>query len=495
MRLPAVSLRTRIVAAIVGVTTTATAVMAYFAYQVQSDDVVWAFTIAAESRMITDTIDMQKEVDRVRPEERANAILHELRLQPAGWLLVTKPPGKPFTTIARAPLELDGHQVVALGPPRMLSTEIPEELLRPVEAEVLSRPFGTISMSTAHTTDPETGRPVLVVSRDFGGTDYFLVELFDLGVLETDLGALRRNLALIALGVSVLGVGVALVIGRRIRRPIKALSVAADELGAGALDTRVPVKGRDEVAALAESFNTMAARLGSSIDELHAKDRQQRRFVADVAHDLRTPLASMIATVDSLDHAEPATRTRAAEILGTQVRRLAKLVEDLLEIARFDAGKADLRVAPVDLADLVADAAEVTGMEAAVRASGDVTVIADPRRVHVVVANLLSNAVQHGAAPVTVTLDGTGTGTGADTGDVVVRVADAGPGVPEDLLPILFDRFTRGDHARQATGGSGLGLAIARENVLAHGGSLAAHNDGGAVFTVRLPRSSGVENA
>ncbi|MEU5264435.1 HAMP domain-containing sensor histidine kinase [Amycolatopsis sp. NPDC021455] len=488
MRLPAVSLRTRIVAAIVGVTTTATAVMAFFAYRVQSEDVVNAFTIAAESRMVTDTIDMQKEVDRVRPEERANAILDKLRLQPVGWLLVIKPPGKPFTTVARAPLEIAGHPVIALGPPRMVATEIPEDLLRPVEAEVLSRPFGRIWMSDAHTTDPATGRPVLVVSRDFGGTDYFLVEFFDLGVLETDLGALRRNLALIALGVSVLGVGVAFLIGRRIRRPIKELSVAADELGAGALGTRVPVKGRDEVAALAESFNAMAARLGESIDELHAKDRQQRRFVADVAHDLRTPLASMIATVDSLDHAEPATRTRATAILGTQARRLAKLVEDLLEIARFDVGKADLRTAPVDLADLVADAAEVTGVEAAVTTTGDVTVVADPRRVHTVMANLLSNAVRHGAAPVTVTLDGTGE-------NVVVRVADAGPGVPEDLLPILFDRFTRGDHARQATEGSGLGLAIARENVLAHGGTLAAHNDGGAVFTVRLPRSTGVENA
>jgi two-component system sensor histidine kinase MtrB len=279
--------------------------------------------------------------------------------------------------------------------------------------------------------------------------------------------------------VSVVGAGVAFLVGRRVRRPIQALSAAADELGAGALDTRVAVKGRDEVAALATSFNAMAARL-------HAKDRQQRRFVADVAHDLRTPLASMIATVDSLDHAEPATRGRAAEILGTQARRLAKLVEDLLEIARFDAGKADLRVAPVDLADLVADAAEVSCVEAGVTVHGDVTVVADPRRVHTVVANLLSNAVRHGAAPVTVTLDGTGD-------DVVVRVADAGPGVPEELLPILFDRFTRGDHARQATAGSGLGLAIARENVLVHGGSLTVHNDGGAVFTVRFPR--GVENA
>jgi two-component system sensor histidine kinase MtrB len=486
VRLPAVSLRTRIVAAIVGVTTTATAVMAFFAYQVQSEDTVQAFTISAKSRVNDEAIDLQKDIDLPRPEERDNALATRLGWKPIGWLLVSKPPGKPYTTVARAPLELGGSRIVYLAPPPMVATETPEELLRPVEAAVLSRPFHGISMNTANTTNPETGRPVLVVSRDFPGTGYFLVEFFDLGVLETDLGALRRNLGLIALGVDVFGVGVAFLVGLRIRRPIKALSVAADELGAGALDTRVPVKGRDEVAALAASFNTMAARLGESIDELHAKDRQQRRFVADVAHDLRTPLASMIATVDSLDHAEPATRSRAAEILGTQARRLAKLVEDLLEIARFDAGKADLRMEPVDLADLVADAAEVTGVEAAVTASGDVTVVADPRRVHTVVANLLSNAVRHGAAPVTVTLDGTGD-------DVVVRVADTGPGVPEDLLPIMFDRFTRGDHARQATEGSGLGLAIARENVLAHGGSLAAHNDGGAVFTVRLPR--GVENA
>ena len=112
---------------------------------------------------------------------------------------------------------------------------------------------------------------------------------------------------------------------------------------------------------------------------------------------------------------------------------------------------------------------------------GDVTVTADPRRIHTIVCNLLSNAFRHGASPITVTLDGTGD-------EVIVRVADSGPGVPDELLPILFDRFTRGDRARQATDGSGLGLAIARENALVHKGSLTVHNDGGAVFTLTLPR-------
>ncbi|EOD69040.1 sensor histidine kinase [Amycolatopsis vancoresmycina] len=463
MKLPAVSLRTRIVAAIVAVTTTATAVMAYTAYQVQADEAVGRF---AWSAVRNTAADRKVFLEFAGPESAD-------RLGPdPDWALVFDRPGGGLEVVRSAA----GYEGLIPVPDKLT-------MLRAVRGDLFPPGKGPEQLTSRYTSVPQTGRKVFVVNANLPKDGYHLVEFFDFSRFDDDLTALRWKLVRIALGVSVLGVGAALLIGRRIRRPIAALSTAADELGAGALGTRVPVKGRDEVAALAASFNTMAARLGESIDELHAKDRQQRRFVADVAHDLRTPLASMLATVDSLDHAEPATRTRAAEILGTQTRRLAKLVEDLLEIARFDAGKADLRVAPVDLADLVRDTAEVVGTEAAVTATGDVTVVADPRRVHTVVANLLSNAVRHGAAPVTITLDGTGD-------DVVVRVADAGPGVPEELLPILFDRFTRGDHARQVTEGSGLGLAIARENVLAHGGSLAVHNDGGAVFTVRLPRGA-----
>jgi two-component system sensor histidine kinase MtrB len=471
VKLPAVSLRTRIVAAIVAVTTTATAVMAYSAYQVQADEAVGRFAWSAVGNTAAD----RKIFLEFAPDEPVGWLGNvddRLGANPDWALVFDRPGGEPEVVRGAT----GGYQGLIPVPDKLT-------MLRSVRGELFPPGKGPDQLTSLYTSVPQTGRKVFVVNANLPKDGYHLVEFFDFSRFDADLTALRWKLVRIALGVSVLGVGVALLIGRRIRRPIKALSAAADELGAGALGTRVPVKGRDEVAALAASFNTMAARLGESIDELHAKDRQQRRFVADVAHDLRTPLASMLATVDSLDHAEPATRGRAAEILGTQTRRLAKLVEDLLEIARFDAGKADLRVAPIDLADLVADTAEVTGVEAAVTMTGDVTVVADPRRVHTVVANLLSNAVRHGAAPVTVTLDGTGD-------DVVLRVADAGPGVPEELLPILFDRFTRGDHARQATEGSGLGLAIARENVLAHGGSLTVHNDGGAVFTVRLPSST-----
>lgn len=216
----------------------------------------------------------------------------------------------------------------------------------------------------------------------------------------------------------------------------------------------------------------MAGRLGESIE-------QQRRFIADVTHDLRTPVAAMVAVADSL--ADPETRASSARLLGTQSRRLARLVEDLLEISRFDAGVADLRVELVELPALLRDAIAVTGARASLSAAGDVTVTADPRRLHTIACNLLANAVQHGAEPVTVTIDATG------PDQVVVRVADSGPGVPADLAPILFDRFVRGDRSRKATEGSGLGLAVARENAVIHGGRLEVHNEGGTVFTLTLP--------
>jgi two-component system sensor histidine kinase MtrB len=142
---------------------------------------------------------------------------------------------------------------------------------------------------------------------------------------------------------------------------------------------------------------------------------------------------------------------------------------------------ADFRPEPVDLRALLLDAVEASGGSADV--IGDAIVPADPRRLHTVARNLLVNAVRHGAEPVTVTIDATGPDW------VTVRFADSGCGVPADLMPVVFDRFVRGSRSRTAAG-SGLGLAIARENVLVHGGRLDVHNDGGAVFTLSLPRAS-----
>ncbi|WP_243859862.1 sensor histidine kinase [Amycolatopsis arida] len=321
--------------------------------------------------------------------------------------------------------------------------------------------------------DVVAGAPVLAFAAAVGH-DTVLVEFYDLGPMRLELANLQRDLTLIALAVATVGVLAAVLAASGIQRPVRRVAAAARRLGQGELDIRLPVRGRDELADLTRSFNTMAGRLGESIE-------QQRRFIADVTHDLRTPVTAMVAAVDSLEDADPEARSRSARLLGTQTRRLARLVEDLLEISRFDAGVADFRPEPVDLRALLLDAVEASAGGADVEVTGDATVTADPRRLHTIACNLLANAVRHGAEPVTVTIDATRLDL------VTVRFADSGPGVPADLMPILFDRFVRGERSRTAAG-SGLGLAIARENALVHGGQLDVQNEAGAVFTLSLPR-------
>ncbi|MBW4716433.1 HAMP domain-containing histidine kinase [Saccharothrix sp. SC076] len=330
--------------------------------------------------------------------------------------------------------------------------------------------------------DTPNGRQLAIVGEVEPGL--LLAEFYSTRGIDDELATLRSRLAVVAVLISLLGGALGVLAARGVQRRVRTAALAARRLGGGDLTTRLPVRGRDELADLADSFNAMAHRLGESIEQLRQKDQQQRRFVADVAHDLRTPVASMIAAADGLHSPEAADRARSAELLGAQARRLSALVEDLLEMSRFDAGAAEFRPEVVDLAALAADAVELSapGADLPVRHLGDPVVVGDPRRLHTVVRNLVSNAVRHGAFPITVTVDGT------DPARVRVVVADSGPGLPAELAPHVFDRFVRGDHARSQTGGSGLGLAIARENTRLHGGRLEVAHDGGAVFTLTVPR-------
>ncbi|ANN19817.1 two-component sensor histidine kinase [Amycolatopsis orientalis] len=483
-------LRARVTAAVVVVTTTATVAMAFSAAKIQEDDAIERFTAAAKTSFGAMFGQAWPHLEQFMAGNPAALELFSQGMDTAAadWMLVTsypqltnddfKAPEGPPEVIKSSSKSFDWTTGTRnANPPDRRAA------LESVKDVVLLRTSGPGKLLSAITVDPASGRKLLVVSANF--VAYWVVQFFDLTTFEQDLAAQRWKLAYLALGVTVLGVAAAVFAAGRIRRPVLRVASAARDLGDGAFDVRVPVKGRDELADLAGAFNTMADRVGAAIEELRAKDRQQQRFVADVAHDLRTPLASMVATVDTLDDASPEIRTRATELLGTQARRLARLVEDLMEISRFDAGSADLRPELVDLPALVEDAIEVSvpGTPVQVTSTGDTTVPADPRRVHTIVCNLLVNAARYGRTPIEVTLEG--------KRDVVtIRVADSGPGVPEELRPILFDRFVRGDHARQATEGSGLGLSIARENALIHGGEITVHNDRGAVFTVRLPRES-----
>ncbi|WUH96571.1 HAMP domain-containing histidine kinase [Spirillospora sp. NBC_00431] len=287
----------------------------------------------------------------------------------------------------------------------------------------------------------------------------------------------------------VFAVGLALLATRGVLRPVRRLGAAARALGEGELETRVDVRGRDELADLARTFNRTAEALERTVTELRAMEAASRRFVADVSHELRTPLTSMIAVTDVLaENAAGDDDAAAARLVAGETRRLGRLVEHLIEISRFDAGAAGLVLDDVSVADAVAATLEARGWREEVRVEGpgDLFVRLDPRRFDVIVANLAGNALKHGRPPVSVRFE-------AADGGVRIVVADRGPGLPDDLVTVVFDRFVKAEAARTRSEGSGLGLSIAKENAVLHGGTLEAANDpeGGAVFTLWLPTGDG----
>ncbi|WP_129838631.1 HAMP domain-containing sensor histidine kinase [Streptomyces sp. RFCAC02] len=286
----------------------------------------------------------------------------------------------------------------------------------------------------------------------------------------------------------------ALFAARSVLRPVGELRRAARRMAGGRLDTRVRVKGNDELADLTHAFNESAAALKRSVDDLRRAEERARRFASDVSHELRTPLAGMLAVTEVLDedaaHLTPDSAA-ALRLISVETGRLAVLVEDLMEISRFDARAAELITDEVDVARTVRrtltgrhwtdPALIVTDLPAGVRAR------LDPRRLDIMLANLIGNALRHGSPPVTVRLRPLTRDDGVPC--LAIEVADSGPGIPPDVLPHIFDRFFKGSSARTRPAGGGLGLAIALENARLHGGTIKAGNrpGSGAVLTLELP--------
>lgn len=319
------------------------------------------------------------------------------------------------------------------------------------------------------------------------------------GLSDTDSAVLHAERAFrdastvalsLALGAAALAsVLVSVFLTRRIARSLSAVSSAATRLGAGRYDSRVPSTGLGtEFDELAESFNTMARRLQEA-------DGLRGRLLADVAHEVRTPIATLNGYLEAIeDGVEPMSPATIA-ILRDQASRLTRLAQDLAEVTHAEAGDLTLDITDVDASELLQAAASAaresassSGVELRVEtAARTVLVAVDRTRLAQVLDNLVANAIRHTPAGGEVVL--AAAPAGADR--VRITVADTGEGIAAEHVPYVFERFYRVDTARDRThGGSGIGLAISKALIEAHGGTISASSTGlghGATFTVVLP--------
>ncbi len=305
------------------------------------------------------------------------------------------------------------------------------------------------------------------------------------------------------LALVVLLAAIASLVTRWVVLPVRHAAQAAQRVSAGHLEERMQVLGVDDLAALATSFNEMAASLQAKLAELEDLSSVQRQFVSDVSHELRTPLSTIKMAADLLFESRKeldAAGGRSAELLQSQLERFEELLVDLLEISRYDAGAATLEADLVDVCDLVrrsADDAQQLAerkgsrIEFRLPATGCFAEV-DRRRVERILRNILVNAVEHGEGKdVVVTAD-------IDSAAVAVSVRDYGVGLRPGEQQRVFERFWRADPARaRTTGGTGLGLAISLEDARLHGGWLQAWGERGkgSVFRLTLPRVVGQELA
>ena len=287
---------------------------------------------------------------------------------------------------------------------------------------------------------------------------------------------------------------------RQVVQPVRNAARVAERLADGHLDERLTVRGQDEMATLARSFNEMAASLRDQIRQMEQLSALQRRFVSDVSHELRTPLTTIRMASEVIhsyrDGFDPAVR-RSAELLALQLDRFEDLLADLLEISRFDAGAATLEAERRDLRDVVDRAtdqavalAERKGVFLSAEYPPEPAIAEfDPRRVERIVRNLLVNAIEHAEeGPVEITIR-------QDREAVAVTVRDFGVGMTAEAASHVFDRFWRADPARARTsGGTGLGLAISLEDAHLHAGWLEAWGrpGAGACFRLTLPVRAGI---
>ena len=342
------------------------------------------------------------------------------------------------------------------------------------------------------------GEPTIVVGWPLAN-DAAYFEFFSLDEVAATLGSVRLSLYLAGLITIVLGIIVGTVAARRAVRPVADAAQAAKAIAGGRLDTRLAPNEDPDLGVLARSFNDMAEALQRRIE-------RDARFASDVSHELRSPLMTLAASIEVIEgrrHEMPERAQVAVDLLRSDVSRFRTLVEDLLEISRFDAGAVRMHFEELLTTQFVQQAIAVSSMpdtSLTSSARADRTIITgDRRRLARAVANLIDNARIHGGGRARVTISTTeqadpdGGAIDPLTTRVRIAVEDEGPGVPDEERSLIFERFARGGGAGRRTGndGAGLGLALVAEHVRMHGGEVWVENRGpdrsGARFVIELP--------
>ena len=332
-----------------------------------------------------------------------------------------------------------------------------------------------------------TASPVLYQNRIIGAVYAYEYDTEQAALLE----GLQSNLLKLSAGIAAAVVLLSFILSRMLTRKISALLTGIRKVREGAYEHRTHIPGRDEIAQIGEEFNSLT-------DRLQTTETLRRRFVSDASHELKTPLAAIRLLTDSIlqtDNMDTETVRDFVTDIGSEAERLSRITEDLLRLTRLDSNQVDppevVEVAPVleQVMRMMSLLAQEKGTELTCQTGGDCRVLATKGEVHQVIYNLTDNAVKysgsHGSVRVELRRDGN---------DVVLTVADNGPGIPEEDLPRVFERFYRVDKARsRAAGGTGLGLSIVQDTVTKRGGTVSAANrpEGGAVFTVRWPAAEG----
>ncbi|QSB05952.1 MtrAB system histidine kinase MtrB [Natronoglycomyces albus] len=379
-------------------------------------------------------------------------------------------------------------------PTQMSEFVLPVEIRQHVEDGWLATQYATYDFYG------EGEAPYLIVGTEVDlGVDYHLYYLYPLDSVQDAVSLLRTNLILAGVALVLLLGVIAALVTRLVVTPVREAARTAQRLAAGLLHERMDVRGSDDLARLANSFNLMAANLQTQINKLEEMSMRQRRFTSDVSHELRTPLTTIRMAADLLyeyreDFGE--SSRRSIELLEKELQRFEDLLGELLEISRFDSGFANLETEAVNLVPIVEDIAE--GFDSLAESCGvTVTVHSDQRRIVAevdvrrfqrIVRNLIGNAIEHAEGqPVEVRVKASETA-------VAVAVRDWGVGLSEPEAERVFDRFWRADPSRaRQTGGTGLGLAISLEDAKLHRGTLQATGTpgGGSLFLLTLPLHAG----